>query len=122
MQESKRKLLNFIFGKKCEYIAVKYVKAQGYVVLSRNFRYKGGEIDIIAKNGNVLIFVEVKGRRNLSFGSAKEAVDQNKQKRIIEGSKLFMLKNNLNENDYNIRFDVITIENNKIEWLQDAFA
>ncbi|SDC61055.1 putative endonuclease [Desulfurella multipotens] len=111
-----------VFGQNCEHRAVSYLKAQGYVVLLRNFKYKGGEIDIIAKKGNVLIFVEVKGRRNLSFGSAKEAVDQNKQKRIIEGSKLFMLKNNLNENDYNIRFDVITIENNKIEWLQDAFA
>jgi len=98
------------------------VKAQGYVVLSRNFRYKGGEIDIIAKNGNSIVFIEVKGRRNLSFGSAKDAVSYNKQKRIIEGSRLFMLKNNLNENEFDIRFDVITIENDKIEWLKNAFT
>ncbi len=91
-------------------------------MLCSNFRYKGGEIDIIAQKGNNLVFVEVKGRRSLSFGSAKEAVVYNKQKRIQEGAKLFMLKNNLNENDYNIRFDIITIENNKVEWVKNAFT
>jgi putative endonuclease len=58
----------------------------------------------------------------LSFGSAKEAVNYKKQERIKEGAKLFMLQNNIDENLYNISFDVISIENNSIEWIENAFT
>ncbi|OSS42353.1 putative endonuclease [Desulfurella amilsii] len=92
------------------------------MIVVRNFRYKGGEIDIIAKKGSKLSFVEVKGRKVLSFGSAKEAVNYKKQERIKEGAKLFILKNNLDENSFDISFDVISIENNSIEWVENAFT
>jgi putative endonuclease len=111
-----------LFGQKCEQIAAKYLEQKGYRVVVRNFRYKGGEIDIIAKKGMKLSFIEVKGRKVLSFGSAKEAVNYKKQERIKEGAKLFMLQNNLDENLYKISFDVISIENNSIEWIENAFT
>lgn len=88
----------------------------------RNFSYRGGEIDIIAKKSFKIAFIEVKGRNNSLFGSAKEAVDYKKQERIKEGARLFMLKNNLNENEFEISFDVISIENNNIEWIENAFT
>lgn len=90
--------------------------------MARNFSYRGGEIDIIARKNFKIAFIEVKGRNNLLFGSAKEAVDYKKQERIKEGARLFMLKNNLNENEFEISFDVISIENNNIEWIENAFT
>lgn len=111
-----------LFGKKCEQIASDYLKKNGYTILARNFLFKGGEIDIIAQKDTDLVFVEVKGRTNVDFASAKESVTISKQKRIKEGCALFLLKNGLNENDFNIRFDVISIENNHIEWIKNAFT
>ncbi|MGC8501524.1 YraN family protein [Desulfurella sp.] len=122
MQESKRKLLNLLFGKKCEQIAAKYLQQKGYSILVRNFSYRGGEIDIIAKKDFKIVFIEVKGRNSSLFGNAKEAVNYKKQERIKEGAKLFMLKHNLNENEFEISFDVISIENNNIEWVENAFT
>ncbi len=103
-------------------MAAKYLQKSGYIILARNFKYRGGEIDIIAKKDSRLVFVEVKGRSSILFARAKEAVDYKKQKRIKDGSKLFMFQNNMDENEFDIRFDVITIENNSIEWIKNAFT
>lgn len=90
-----------------EDIASNYISEQGYVVLQRNFRTKVGEIDIVARDGNSLVFVEVKTRRSLNFGYPREAVNQNKQAKIREVAFLYLNTNGKHHS--HIRFDVIEV-------------
>lgn len=90
-----------------EDIAYKHLKGNGYTILQRNFRSKLGEIDIVAKDGRYVAFVEVKTRKVIHFGYPREAVDYNKQNRIKNIAMLFLSKNKIR--DTSIRFDVVEI-------------
>ena len=111
------------FGKKSESIAVRHLKKRGYKILEQNYRTKLGEIDIIAKDKNTLVFVEVKSRRSGDFGNPKWAITPKKQ-RTISMVALYYLKTT---NQFNIkaRFDVVTIiaasDNPEIEIIKNAF-
>lgn len=112
------------FGKKSESIAAKYLsKKHGYKILERNYRNQLGEIDIIAKDGDTLVFVEVKAARTEVFGNPKWAVTKKKQRKISMVA-LFYLKST---NQYNTkaRFDVAAVsfcENRPyIEIVKNAF-
>ena len=96
-----------ILGIEGENIARKFLIEKGYKILLKNFRCRQGEIDIIAKDRNEIVFVEVKTRVNLNHGSPSEAVDRNKRNRIIKASKYFLYVKKLENR--NIRFDVIEI-------------
>lgn len=108
-------------GIKGENIAVDYLLKEGYKVLERNYRFKRAEIDIIASDGNQLIFIEVKTRRSSKFGLPEEAVTVKKSKIVISAAENYI--NQINwEKD--IRFDVIAVQLNphiKIEHIKDAF-
>lgn len=95
------------FGNAGEDIAVKYLEEQGYIILERNFYCRQGEIDIIAKDKNEIIFVEVKTRRDTKYGYPSEAVNQQKIKHILKTAKYYLYKNKL-LNKY-VRFDVIEV-------------
>ncbi|WP_196594293.1 YraN family protein [Pectinatus sottacetonis] len=91
-------------GEKC---AADFLQKQGYKILNMNFFSKYGEIDIIAKKGSFLIFVEVKTRKNTFFGTAAQAVDIKKQRKIIHTAEFYIL---LHQNlPVNYRFDIIEI-------------
>ena len=90
-----------------EELSSKYLENIGYKIIERNFRCKQGEIDIIAKDGEEYVFVEVKTRSNLCFGKPREAVDEYKKNHICKTVKYYIHKNNI-ENEY-MRFDVIEI-------------
>ena len=112
---------NKISGAYGEKKAVKFLKKRGYKIVAKNFRGKQGEIDIIAeKKRKQLVFVEVKYRATEGFGLPEEAVDIKKQKRIIDTAKYFLLKNDKYE-DYEISFAVISILNENIDYIEDAF-
>ena len=96
-----------IEGKFGEKEAEKYLKEQGYKIICKNFKCMQGEIDIIAKDKNEVIFVEVKTRTGINYGEAKEAVDKKKQKHILKTIEYYLYKNKL-ENEP-IRVDVIEI-------------
>ena len=96
-----------IEGKFGEIEAEKYLKEQGYKIICKNFKCMQGEIDIIAKDKNEVIFVEVKTRTGINYGEAKEAVDKKKQKHILKTIEYYLYKNKL-ENEP-IRVDVIEI-------------
>ncbi len=87
--------------------AFKYLKDKGFEILEKNYRVKIGEIDIIAKKDNYIVFVEVKTRKSLKYGNPEYAVNRHKQDKIKKVAELYLLKNNYY--DKNIRFDVITI-------------
>jgi len=94
-------------GKKGEDLAVSHLKKQGIKVILRNYRQKSGEIDIIARDGDFLVFVEVKTRRSLAFGSPFEAVTHKKQAQITRVAMEYISRNNISLQA--CRFDVVSI-------------
>ena len=103
------------FGIIGEKIAQDYIRSKGYEVLEMNYYTKRGEIDIIAKQENCIIFFEVKTRTNLKFGTPAMAVNAIKRKHIKSVAKTFLYLNKLHGHD--VRFDVIEvfINNGKCE-------
>lgn len=108
-------------GKIGEDIALEYLKEKGYIFLDKNFSGKYGEIDLIFKDIDFLVFVEVKLRKNTKFGYPRDFVTISKQKKIIATSEEYMELNNLY--DFQPRFDIIEIvaEQKEIEHLINAF-
>lgn len=94
-------------GKTGEDLAASYLTNLGYTLIDRNYRVRGGEIDIIAEHESTLVFLEVKTRSNTKFGSPLEAVGPAKQKQIIYTAQHYLQCHDLFERD--IRFDVLGI-------------
>ena len=94
-------------GKAGEEAALRYLKKKRYKILVRGFRLFRGEIDIIARDKNVLVFVEVKTRSRTEFGFPEEAITPAKQKQIRKIAEGFLIKNNLE--DVECRFDVLSL-------------
>jgi len=98
-------------GKFGEKLACDYLEEKGYAIIEKNFYTRGGEIDIIAKDGNILVFVEVKTRTSLVFGPPEEAIDFSKQRKLAKTIEFYLLKNNFYNQSY--RVDSIAIEIDK---------
>lgn len=96
-----------IIGKVGENLSVKYLEQIGYKIIERNFECRQGEIDIIALDKNEIIFIEVKTRTNIKFGSPIEAINEIKQKHLLKAVKYYLYSRNL-ENEF-VRIDVIEI-------------
>lgn len=112
-----------LFGKEGESLAVSLLKKKGYKILEQNYRTKFGEIDIIAKEKNTLVFIEVKSRKTGGFGSPKYAVTPKKIKKISMVA-LYFLKIT-NQSSVKARFDVVAIspgvKGPEIEIIKNAF-
>ncbi len=98
---------NKTLGERGETIATAYLKGQKFTIIERNFRCKAGEVDIIARDANSFVFVEVKTRRNLSFGPPQLALTPFKQRQISKAALTWLAKKKLF--GANARFDVIAI-------------
>ena len=94
-------------GRIGEDISVKYLEQIGYTIIERNFECKQGEIDIIAKDKNEYVFIEVKTRSSVSYGKPKEAVDTTKKKHIYRSAEYYVYLKHL-ENEP-VRIDVIEV-------------
>lgn len=112
--ENKRKI-----GNAYERVAGEYLKTQGYEILGYNFHTRAGEIDLIAKHGIYLVFIEVKYRKDMSSGHPFEAVSLQKQKKISRCALYYMKKNGFTEMP--VRFDVVGILGEQIQLIQNAF-
>ena len=110
-------------GKLGEELALKKVKRLGYRCIARNYRCALGEIDLIAKDGDCLVFIEIKTRRGRSLGSIKEVIDTRKKRQLSKVALAYMKSNNYC--DVKSRFDVVAISLNQdkeqIEVIQNAF-
>ncbi|AMX02052.1 putative endonuclease [Microbulbifer thermotolerans] len=104
-----------------ETVAARYLQAAGLRLVTRNYHGRYGEIDLIAKDGNTLVFVEVRYRRSSRFGSAGASVDLRKQKKLVATAQTYLQQNKL---DCPCRFDVIAIEGDTqdIHWIKGAFG
>lgn len=104
-----------------EEMAAEYLAGCGAGILERNFYFRGGELDLIVKDGEYLCFVEVKYRKNTSFGFPEEAVTYAKQKKILSGARFYLYKNHYPA-DTPCRFDIVSVCGEKILWIKDAFT
>lgn len=110
-------------GRIGEDLAVEYLTKKGYHILQRNFRFDRGEIDIVAQQGEELIFVEVKARRTVSYGEPEDALTPAKCEQIRRVAEGYMMEHDIN--GVSPRFDVVAIMLDEktpvIRHLEDAF-
>lgn len=106
-----------------EDLAARFLERQGLRVLARNYRCRGGEVDLICRERRVLVFVEVRLRRNASYGGAAASITGRKQGRVVLAAQHYLAMHALGEAD--CRFDCILLDGLSeaaIEWLRDAFC
>ncbi len=106
-------------GAQAEERAAFFLKGQGYRILERNLRAGGGEIDIVARDGDTLVFVEVRLRRSASFGSPAETVGPAKRRRLVRAALAYAQALDL---DCPMRFDVVALEGGGLEHIPGAFG
>ncbi|PIE57014.1 MAG: YraN family protein [Desulfobulbus propionicus] len=111
-------------GLRGEKLAAQYLKKRGYTLLERNYRERCGEIDLIARQGDCLVFIEVKTRTSRRFGDPAEAVDVRKQRQLGRLALSYLGRHNLL--DTFVRFDVVSVDLERtddpvIELYQNAF-
>ncbi len=114
---------NVAKGKYGESLAKDYLISKGYVILDKNYRSKMGEIDIVAKKGETLVFIEVKARTTIDYGYPFESVNRRKQEKILKSSLLYIRQKKLF--DYQLRYDIIEIylaKEVKINHIENAFC
>ncbi|MFC2095023.1 YraN family protein [Candidatus Bipolaricaulota bacterium] len=105
-------------GDESEDKACHFLQEQGFRIVARNWRTRTGEVDIVARDGGTLVFVEVKARSGGGFGGPEAAVDRSKQRRIISAALSFM---EVTECELPTRFDVVAIRPGKLYHYRDAF-
>ena len=106
-------------GVEAESLAAAAMRVQGYQVLEQRFRYGHHDVDLVARRGRVVVFVEVKSRSSDGFGAPSEAVTARKQADVVRAASVWLSRHATAWDA--VRFDVITVRDGKLEWLQDAF-
>lgn len=117
--ESQRQIL----GREGERIAENYLKEKGYRMVERNYRCPLGELDLIALDRRVIVFIEVKTRSDFRFGAPAESVHSRKQRKMIQAALYFLNQRRLHERE--ARFDVVGVSwvkgSPEVEHIQNAF-
>ena len=105
-------------GQRGEEIACVFLRNQGYAIVERNWRSAFGEVDIIARDGETLVFIEVKSRVGRGFGGPEAALTPWKRKRIIATARAYLIKVG---SDLPVRFDLVALQGGKVTLYRDAF-
>lgn len=105
-------------GKEAEDAAAAYLQDQGLELLARNWRCRGGEIDLVCRHGASLVFVEVRARSRSDYGGAAASITQAKRQRLIHAARQYLA--GLGRVPP-CRFDAVLVEAGQLSWLQDAF-
>jgi putative endonuclease len=113
-----------LLGQEGETTAERYLRHKGYRIMARNLRSSLGELDLVAEDGPVLVFVEVKARRTGAFGGAIHAVHQRKQEKLIQLAAQYLARHHIK--DRLCRFDVVLLQSGEavatqIEHIENAF-
>ena len=119
MQETKKQ-----FGESGEDLACRFLEKKGFQILKRNWRYGHGEIDIVAKDKDTLVFLEVKTRRNLEYGPPELAVTKSKQRQVKKMAEAYLYINEITNQE--CRIDVVAIlildkDTPQINHIENAF-
>jgi putative endonuclease len=108
-----------LLGTQGENAAALYLSQRQLKVVDRHFQTRWGEIDLVCRDHDTWVFVEVKTRTRAAQPSAADAMTPAKQKRLVNAALSYLKKHGLK--DQNVRFDVMIIEANRVEWIPDAF-
>ena len=112
-----------VLGKEGERIAELFLKSKGYKLVERNYRCASGELDLIMLDRQVIVFVEVKTRKGIGYGTPLEAVEVRKQQKMICAAQFFLTGKKLNQRE--ARFDVVGIcwpgAQPRVEHIENAF-
>lgn len=115
----KTKAKHLLAGKNAEDKAYDYLISKGLEPICRNYRCKQGELDLVMKDQQSLVIIEVRYRKSDVYGSALESVTASKQSRIIAATHHYL---STQQTDWPLRFDVLAISgNNNINWVKNAF-
>lgn len=106
-------------GRKYEKLAEEFLLKRGFEILERNWQAGHREIDLIARDGSAIAFIEVKGAKSDSYGHPAEKMTPRKKKNLIQAAEKYIIQSNLT--GFDIRFDLITILDEKLEYYRDAF-
>jgi putative endonuclease len=107
-------------GTQAENSAAAFLEQQGFVIVARNFLRRVGELDLVARDGELLVIAEVRTRADDRYGGAAASVDHWKQRRIVMTAALF-LDQHPELRRCRVRFDVIVVRQGRIDWLRHAF-
>lgn len=107
-------------GNAGEDAAVRFLEMNGYAILARNYAIRGAEVDVIARQGDVIAFIEVKTRSSLQYAAPREAVSRGKQRRIAMAAMRWLQENAMPE--ANVRFDIVEITPQGPVLLRGAFG
>jgi len=105
-------------GAEAEQAAADFLARQGLRLVARNFRCRGGEIDLVMQEGPTLVFVEVRARTRADFGGAAESITATKQGRVILAARHYLAQHNI---DAPCRFDAVLLQAGRMQWLKAAF-
>lgn len=111
-------------GQHYEAVAEKHLSSCGLVIIERNFLVKGGEIDLIMRDGTTIVFVEVRYRKSQAYGHAAETVTRSKMQKLIKAANLWLMKNGLSAYSTDFRFDLIALhdQGKQVEWIKNAIT
>ena len=98
-----------------------WLEGKGLRFIAANVRERGGEIDLIMREGKTTVFVEVRFRRSALFGGAAASVTRSKQQKLLHTARLWLARDNGSFDTVDCRFDVLAFTGNDVEWLKDAF-
>ena len=105
-------------GRRAEDLAAAFLEAKGLTVVERNFRAKVGEIDVVARDGEEIVFVEVRARATKDFGGAAASVGGAKRRKLIRAARVWLAARGW---DGACRFDVVAVDGGRLEHLPAAF-
>ena len=110
-----------VAGSAAEDLAARHLERHGLAIVERNWRCRAGEIDLVARDGATVVFVEVRLRTSAAFGGAAASVDAHKQRRILQAARLYLA----GRADVPCRCDVVVLDRldpARVEWIRDAFG
>lgn len=112
-------------GDRAEQRAETHLHQKGLRTVTKNFHCKGGEVDLIMRHGNCLVFVEVRYRKRVNFGAGSDTIDYRKQQKVITAARSYLQKHKLTDQQA-CRFDVVSLSGDldrpNIDWIENAFG
>ena len=116
-----RQLTSKQTGDVWEAAARRWLESKGLHFVAANVRERGGEIDLIMRDGKTTVFVEVRYRHSAQFGGAAASVTWSKQHKLLQTARLWLARHNGSFDTVDCRFDVLAFTGNDVEWFKDAF-